>query len=273
VSMESLRRNIPVEKALSNNLLFEIIPMFSFFKKKKPLPQAHDLSVLKCDMHSHLVPGIDDGSPDVETSVVLIEGLMKLGYKKIITTPHLMADLYPNNRTTIMNGYDKLVRELERRNIRIPVRAAAEYFLDDHFDSLLDKNEPLLTIKDNLVLVEFSFASIPIDYKQKIFNLQMKGYKPVLAHPERYAYLHNKPEVYEELRDAGCLLQVNLLSLIGYYGKSIALAAEKLYKMRCIDLLGTDMHHARHLENLNVTLLHQKVKDISDNLTLLNDSL
>lgn len=247
--------------------------MFSFFKKKKPLSEAHDLSVLQCDMHSHLIPGIDDGSPDVDTSVMLVEGLIKLGYKKIITTPHLMSDLYPNNRTTIMNGYEKLGKALEQKKIDIPVRAAAEYFLDDHFDSLLEKNEPLLTVKDNLVLVEFSFASIPIDYKQKIFNLQMKGYKPILAHPERYAYLHKNMDVYEELRDSGCLMQVNLLSLIGYYGKSIAVAAEQLYKMGCIDLLGTDMHHDRHLENLNVTLLHQKVKDIADNIPLLNNSL
>lgn len=247
--------------------------MFSFFKKKKPLPEAHDLSVLKCDMHSHLIPGIDDGSPDVETSITLVEGLRKLGYEKIITTPHLMADLYPNSRTTILNGFDKLVKALQKRKIDIPVRAAAEYFLDDHFDSLLEKDEPLLTIKDNLVLVEFSFASIPIDYKQKLFNMQMKGYKPILAHPERYAYLHNRFELYEELKDFGCLFQVNLLSLIGYYGKNIEVAAEKLYKLKYIDLLGTDLHHERHMENLNVHLLHQKVKDIADNLPLLNDSL
>ncbi len=247
--------------------------MFSLFKKKKTLPEAHDLSVLQCDMHSHLIPDIDDGSPDVETSITLIEGLIKLGYKKIITTPHLMADLYPNNRTTILNGYDTLMKGLEERKIDIPVRAAAEYFLDDHFDSLLEKNEPLLTIKDNLVLVEFSFASMPLDYKQKIFNLQMKGYRPILAHPERYAYLHRKPEVYEELRDSGCLLQVNLLSLIGYYGKSIAAAADQLYAKGCIDLLGSDMHHERHLQNLHMPLLHQKVKDITNHLPLLNDSL
>lgn len=247
--------------------------MFSFFKKKKPLPEAHDLSVLQCDMHSHLIPGIDDGSPDVETSVLLVEGLVKLGYKKIVTTPHLMADLYPNNRSTIMNGYDKLMKGLAAKKINIPVRAAAEYFLDDHFDSLLEKNEPLLTVKDNLVLVEFSFASLPIDYKQKLFNMQMKGYKPILAHPERYAYLHKQPDIYEELRDAGCLLQVNLLSLIGYYGKSIAVVAESLHKRGLIDLLGTDMHHERHLENLHITLLHQKVKSISNNLNLLNATI
>lgn len=247
--------------------------MLSWFKKKKSLPEVKDLGFLKCDMHSHLVPGIDDGSPDIETSIQLIEGLIALGYEKIITTPHLMLDLYPNNRSTIMGGYDKLMAALQKKGIKIPVRAAAEYFLDDHFDSLLEKNEPLLTIKDNIVLVEFSFASAPLDYKQKIFNIQMKGYKPILAHPERYTYFHKKPDIYEELRNAGCLLQVNLLSLSGYYGKGVAMAAEGLFKTRQIDLLGTDMHHQRHLENLGSNTVLQKAYEISQTLPLLNSSL
>lgn len=247
--------------------------MLSWFKKKKPLPDVKDLAFIGCDMHSHLIPGIDDGSPDVETSIHLIEGLIGLGYKKIITTPHLMLDLYPNNRSTILNGYEKLSKALVKKGINIPIRAAAEYFLDDHFDSLLEKNEPLLTIKDNLVLVEFSFASAPLDYKQKIFNIQMKGYKPILAHPERYTYFHRKPEIYEELRSSGCLLQVNLLSLSGYYGRGVAAAADGLRKTSQIDLLGTDMHHQRHLDNLGTPAVLQKAFEIANTLPLLNNSL
>ncbi|MFT3703628.1 MAG: histidinol phosphatase [Agriterribacter sp.] len=246
--------------------------MFSFFKKKQPV-FAGDLSILNTDMHSHLIPGIDDGSPDVDTSIQLIEGLMGLGYKKIITTPHLMIDLYPNNRQTITNGYNKLKAELKKRKINIDIHAAAEYFLDDHFDTLLEKKEPLLTIKDNLILVEFSFASIPLDYKQKIFSIQLNGYKPILAHPERYSYLHQKPEIYEELRNAGCYFQVNLLSLIGYYGKSIQQAAERLLKKGQIELLGTDMHHDRHLNNLQNPALLQKANEIANTLPLLNNQM
>ncbi|MCC6287134.1 MAG: histidinol phosphatase [Chitinophagaceae bacterium] len=246
--------------------------MFSFFKKKQPVFSG-DLSILHTDMHSHLLPGIDDGSPDTDTSIKLIEGLMELGYKKFITTPHLMIDLYPNNRQTITSAYNKLTAELEKRKMNVEIKAAAEYFLDDHFDSLLEKKEPLLTIKDNLVLVEFSFASIPYDYKQKIFQIQLNGYKPVLAHPERYIYLHTKPEIYEELRDLGCLFQINLLSLIGYYGKSIAQAADRLIKKKQIELLGTDLHHDRHLNNLFRTELLQKANEIANALPLLNAQL
>lgn len=247
--------------------------MFSFFKKKHLLPDVHDLSMLKCDMHSHLIPGIDDGSPDMDTSIQLIEGLIKLGYDKFITTPHLMYDLYPNNRQTITKGHERLIEELKKRKINVTIQAAAEYYLDEHFDSLLEKKEPLLTLKDNLVLVEFSFASPPFDYKEKIFNIQMKGYKPVLAHPERYSYFHQKQNVYDELRNTGCLFQVNLLSFTGYYGKSVAQMAEKLFKLKYIDLLGTDLHHQKHLASLNDTSLFQKVNEIASTLPLLNSQL
>lgn len=246
--------------------------MFSLFKKKQPVFNGN-LSILKCDMHSHLIPGIDDGSPDMDTSIQLIEGLRDSGYEKLITTPHLMSDLYPNNRQTITRGYEKLKAELEKRKINMELRAAAEYFLDDHFDSLLQNKEPLLTIKDNLVLVEFSFASAPFDYKEKLFNLQMKGYKPILAHPERYVYFHKKPAIYEELRNAGCLFQVNILSLIGYYGKGVAQMAAHLFKHKFIEFLGTDLHHHRHLMHLQTPEVYEKVNEIAAALPLMNKQL
>ena len=246
--------------------------MFSLFKKKQS-DFSGNLNVLKCDMHSHLIPGIDDGSPDMDTSIQLIEGLRDAGYEKLITTPHLMLDLYPNNRQIITKGYEKLKAELEKRKIHMELRAAAEYFLDDHFDTLLQQDEPLLTIKDNMVLVEFSFASAPFDYKEKIFNLQMKGYKPILAHPERYTYFHQKPEIYEELRNAGCLFQVNILSLTGYYGKGVAQMAARLLKLRYIELLGTDLHHHKHLLHLQSAAVYQKVNEIAAVLPLLNSQL
>lgn len=246
--------------------------MFHWFKKK-PAPFEGNLSVLKCDMHSHIIPGIDDGSPDIDTSIQLVEGLQEAGYEKLIATPHLMADLYPNNRQTITRGYEKLKAALQKKHIKIKLQFAAEYFLDDHFDSLLEKNEPLLTVKDNLVLVEFSFASAPFDYKEKLFNLQMKGYRPILAHPERYGYWHQKPEKYEELRNAGCLFQINLLSLIGYYGKGAAQAAFQLVKKRQVELLGTDLHHVKHLAQLQNPELYRKANEIAAALPLLNSQL
>lgn len=221
--------------------------MFEIFKKKK---QLADLSGIATDMHSHLLPGIDDGSPDVETSIALIRGMMELGYKKFITTPHIMWDIYQNTHETIKTAHTVLKEALKKEKIKVHIRAAAEYFLDDHFDQLLDYNTPLLTLHNNLVLVEFSFVNAPFDLKEKLFKLQMNGYQPVLAHPERYLYFKVNKEFYDSLKDAGCLFQLNLLSLSNYYGKASTELAHYLIKKNYIDLLGTDLHHARHLEAL-----------------------
>lgn len=222
--------------------------MISFFKKS-PRPAA-DFSRLSCDMHSHLIPGIDDGSPDMTTSLELIRGLIDLGYKKIITTPHILSDIYPNTPSIIGAGYQDVLAELQRQNISVEFRAAAEYLMDDQFARMLEEDEPLLTLKDKMVLVELSFAVPSINLKELIFEMQIKGYQPVLAHPERYLYFGGNKDWYNQLKEAGCLFQLNLLSLRGYYGKASTELAHYLVKKKYVDLLGTDMHHQRHLETL-----------------------
>lgn len=246
--------------------------LFSFFKKRQ-LPQHADLSALGADMHSHLIPGIDDGSPDLETSLGLIRGLAGLGYRKIITTPHIMGELYPNNADNILRGM-KLVQEaLTRENIGIEFSAAAEYMLDDHFSTILENEEPLLTISGKMVLVEFSFVSAPMGFKEKIFSLQIRGYQPILAHPERYGYFLSNRKIYDELRQMGCLFQLNLLSLIGYYGKPAREVAHFLLKKGYVSLLGTDLHHQKHLGQLYHPELTIQVARIMQNDNLLNPQL
>lgn len=243
--------------------------MLSIFKKKTSA--TVDLSGLGADMHSHLLPGIDDGSPDMETSLRLMRGLKELGYSRLVTTPHIMWDVYKNDASIIAGANQQLHNAA---TLPMPLRPAAEYFLDDHFDQLLEKNIPLLTIKDNWVLVEFSFVTAPINYKEKIFELQIKGYQPVLAHPERYNYFMHQKEIFEELRTAGCMFQVNLLSLTGYYGKGPLELSRHFIKKKMISLLGTDLHHDRHLDTLqNASTLTDTVKSLLDSGTILNASI
>jgi tyrosine-protein phosphatase YwqE len=222
--------------------------MFSIFKRKHPV--ANDFSGLNTDMHSHLLPGIDDGSTDPGNSIQLIKGLQDIGYSKFITTPHILWDMFRNNPTTINAAHQILKSEISNSGMTTTVHAAAEYYMDDHFDELLESNDPLLTIKDKMVLVEFSFVSTPINYKNQFFQLQIGGYQPILAHPERYLYLGGNKKVFDDLKSAGCLFQVNILSLAGYYGKPTQELAQYLLKKNYIDLLGTDLHHLRHLEAL-----------------------
>ena len=247
--------------------------MFSIFNKKKRA--RLDLSGLVADMHSHLLPGIDDGSPDTETSLQLISGLQELGYRKFITTPHILWDMYKNDANTIDAAYNELQEAAqEQNNTAVPIKAAAEYFLDEHFDELLQNNVPLLTIHQNWVLVEFSFVTTPLNFKDKLFNMQMKGYQPVLAHPERYLYFMSDRKWYDELKDAGCLFQLNILSLTGYYGKASLQLAQYLIGKRYINLLGTDCHHFRHLNTLrNAHNIMEPVSSLLDSGQLLNPSL
>jgi tyrosine-protein phosphatase YwqE len=247
--------------------------MFSFFKRSKKQVKV-DLSPLKADMHSHLLPGIDDGAKTLEDSLILVRGLAELGYTKLVTSPHIMVDLYPNTKETISSGLKKLKNEVRQQKLKIEMNAAAEYYLDDYFDSLLTDGIPLLTITNNLVLVEFSFVSTPINFKDKLFQMQIKGYQPVIAHPERYLYFAKFRGQYDELKSMGCLFQVNLLSFAGYYGKASLELANYLADKQYIDLLGTDMHHERHLEVLNSSAVIMDVMNkLMDTGKILNPTL
>lgn len=245
--------------------------MFSLFRKSKP--EDIDLSGLACDMHSHLIPGIDDGARDLEDSITLIKGLMGLGYRKLITTPHILADLYRNTPATIGDGLRTVQAELGRQQIDVGLHAAAEYLMDDHFIRLLESDAPLLTLKDKLVLVELSFAVPAINLKEILFQAQLKGYQPVLAHPERYLYFGADKTWYDQLKDAGCYFQLNLLSIRGYYGKGSQELAQYLIKKKYVDLLGTDLHHEKHLANLHSSRIADTVKKLLDTGLIQNPSL
>jgi len=230
--------------------------MFRLFKNRPSAPHP-DFSGLGTDMHSHLLPGIDDGALHLDHSLDLIRGLQKLGYQRIITTPHVMSVYYPNKRETILRLRDEVAEAILSAGIELEFDAAAEYYLDETFADLLAR-EPLLTLPGHRVLVEMSFRQPYPDLHRILFELQMKGYQPILAHPERYPY-YRTLEHYENLKNMGCTFQVNLLSLSGYYGKSVQAAAQKLMEHGLIDYLGTDMHHERHLEHLGMALSHESV--------------
>ena len=209
-----------------------------------------DLGWLKTDLHSHLIPGIDDGAQDNESALELIKGLHGLGFQKIITTPHILWEMYPNTPEKILQGRDLVQDQLRQQNMDVTLGAAAEYFIDEHFEQLLRTKQPLLTIKDNLVLVEFSMVTAPMDLKDVLFEMQLQGYQPLIAHPERYIYLKNQKSFFDELKDSECQFQLNLLSLAPFYGTSVQELAGYLIKKNYYDYAGTDLHNIRQLAEL-----------------------
>lgn len=226
--------------------------MFTLFKSKPILKDLIPDNYI--DIHSHLLPGIDDGAKTFEDSLRLIQALQKIGITQIITTPHIIQHVWENTNEKITSNKESTILELRKNNIDIPFHTAAEYMMDDQFIKLF-QSQQLLTLKDNFVLVEMSYINPPIHLYSILFDLQVAGYVPVLAHPERYLFYHKKFNEYEKLKEAGCLFQLNLLSVVGYYGYNITKAAEKLLQKGMYDYVGSDVHHDNH-----ITAFDQKVK-------------
>ncbi|MDB5009063.1 MAG: ywqE [Mucilaginibacter sp.] len=220
--------------------------MFGIFKNKENKNHnTFDYSSLMVDMHSHVLPGIDDGAQNPAESIELIKRMMKLGITKIIATPHIMADYYRNTAGTINTALDILKAELKKENIDITIEAAAEHYFDETFETRIDERK-LMTMGDNYVLFEYSFISQPPNAIPIIQKLKDSGYKPILAHPERYQYLDL--DDFRSLHDYGLLFQLNTISLTGYYGKESKKLAEGLVDNQLIDFISSDMHHLRHAE-------------------------
>lgn len=231
--------------------------MFTLFKSKPVLQDLIPGNYV--DIHSHLLHGIDDGAKTFEDSLTLVKALQGFGFSRFIATPHVMQHVWNNSADQIKSKEAATIMELEKNQITIPFQAAAEYMLDDHFVQLFQTGK-LLTLKKNYVLVEMSYINAPIQLYTFLFDLQVAGYIPVLAHPERYLFYHHNFEEYLKLKKAGCLFQLNLLSTVGYYGEEITKIAEKLLQKGLYDFVGSDVHHANHIAAFNQKL---RLKDLA----------
>ncbi len=244
--------------------------MFSFFRTAKVTP---DLSFIGADMHSHLLPGIDDGLKTLDETITFIAALQQLGYSKLICTPHIISDMYPNDADTIMPKLELVQQALQQKNINIKIEAAAEYMVDLEMEKNILAGKPLLTFGKNLILIEMSYMAPSPNMERVIFQLRLKGLQPVLAHPERYSYYHRDFKTYQRFIDMGCLLQVNLLSINGYYGKQIKQVAEKLITTGMVSLIGTDMHHQTHLDGLTELASNKNFYQLLQNVDIRNKAL
>lgn len=236
--------------------------MFNLFKSKHNKPSAN-WRFIQTDIHSHILPGIDDGAQTLDDSIALIKTMQEHGYKKMVATPHVSEDIYPNTSEIILAQRDIVRQKLNELNINIKIDAAAEYMIDQTFVQLTEK-ALLLPIHDNHVLVEMSYLVESPYLDIALFTLQTHGYKPILAHPERYNFYHNNLDRYEELRDKGCLFQLNIIALSGYYGKGVKKTAEYLLNKGMYEYCGSDIHHLRHTHALNSVLSSKSIAQLQE---------
>lgn len=244
------------------------LSMFDFFHKKSTPAQLP----YQTDIHCHILPGIDDGSQSVEDSIALIRQMQSWGIRRIIATPHVTEETFENNADTIGNAYRSLREALDREGIDIDIRYSAEYRMDEQFLQVLGRNE-IIPMPKQYILIENSFLQPFWELKDLLFDLQLKGFTPILAHPERYGYYHNNREVYEEIHGQGCLFQVNLLSIGGYYDKTVKNVSEWLMNKGLIDFFGSDLHHQRHAEFIGKFIASRDFRKIQEKVNPQNDKL
>lgn len=241
--------------------------LFKSLSKKQNLPLNYFYTT---DIHSHLIPDIDDGVKTLEESISIIKNLKELGYQKLITTPHIMSHRFPNTKETILSGLEKVKMELKKQNIDIIIEAAAEYYYDEYFIELIRKKD-LLTFGDNHILFELSYTANPFGLEQVVYELLNHGYKPILAHPERYTYYSQSLEKYHNLKDLGLLFQINLNSLNKFYGKNPKIAAEYLVENGLVDFVGSDIHSMRYFDSLNDYIQMGKLEEVFEKNQIKNN--
>jgi len=234
------------------------------FGKKKPTLPPFDLSVFGVDMHSHLIPGIDDGSQSMDETIAMLAKFESFGYKKVITTPHIMSDYFRNTPDIINGGLEKVREAIKEHNLSIEIEAAAEYYFDESLLNRLADKEELLTFGDKHILFEFSFHAEPNQIDHLYFELITQGYKPVLAHFERYGFLLGSVDKAAEWREKGINIQMNFNSLSGHYGPEVQKQAQLLIDEKLVDFVATDCHRMDHLMILEDNLVNPYIHKLAE---------
>ena len=221
--------------------------MFNFFVKKVFLADYLSNFV---DIHNHILPGIDDGAETVDDSLALVKRFGEIGINRFIATPHIMANYYPNDRDSINTALESLKTTLLEHKMKdVSIEAAAEHMIDNNFEQLIE-NGQVMPIRNEFLLVEMSYLQPSINFKEAISKTTKAGYYPILAHPERYNFIHFKSQRYHAYKKKGVYFQLNLLSLGNYYDKDTQKKARRLIDDGLIDFVASDVHSQKHLDTL-----------------------
>ena len=241
-----------------------------FKRKYEPKPI---FAALGTDMHCHLVPKVDDGSKCIEESVECLNTLKAVGYNRVIITPHFQYPRFPNDEDDIRSRYEELKSRAIEAGVEIELAGVGgEYRIDSGFAKRLE-NPRFLQVGDKYVLVEFSLHQQMMGCDEMIFDMQMKGYEIILAHPERYPYLNVDGSRMEQLKNQGVYFQINALSLGGFYGEEAKSRAFEMLDRGWVEFMGTDTHNTMYAQALVELSNNRKVEKVLEKYTFMNSTL
>ena len=245
--------------------------MLNLFKRKyetRPI-----FAPLGTDMHCHLVPKVDDGSKCMEESIECLQTLAAVGYKKVIITPHFQYPRFPNEEEDIKRRYEEIKKQAADEGLEIELAGiGGEYRIDSGFAKRLE-NPKFLLVGGKYVLVEFSLHQQMMGSDELIFDMQMKGYEVILAHPERYPYLNVNGMRMEQLKNQGVYFQINSLSLGGFYGEEAKQRAFEMLGRGWVEFMGTDTHNTMYAQALRDLTHNRKVQKVMEKYQFLNNTL
>ena len=222
------------------------------------------------DLHLHYLPGVDDGVGSVADATKICRELKAMGYARLVTTPHIRSGMFDNRRAGLEQAFAQLLRELGDDS-RLPELAlSAEHHCDATFLELFEAGELLPYPGGRAVLVEFANEMLPVAFDRLAFRLASKGLKPIIAHPERYVPLFKRTDPVEALLDQEVGLQLDLMSLVGKYGRSARRAAERMLEEGAYTIAATDTHRVEDLARVSeaLGLLHKLVGEEEASLLL-----
>lgn len=213
------------------------------FSFKKSIVQSGILPHF-IDYHSHILPGVDDGVKTLEESIKILDQYEQWGVKQVVFTPHIMEE-YPHNQPEFLR--DKFTDFCAQYKGKVSLRLGGEYMIDGGFSKHV-QNGGMLTIKDQHLLVETSYAYEPPGFLGLLREAKDKGYQLVLAHPERYIFMTKG--LHQQIKQLGVLYQLNLPSLFGYYGLKVAQNAKEMLERNEYSYFGSDIHRVESLKTI-----------------------
>jgi protein-tyrosine phosphatase len=231
--------------------------MFDLFKKKKNKPLFETLNI-DVDFHSHILPCVDDGVKSVEDSFAILRRMQSAGYKKIVFTPHINYPQYTNDEESLRRAFE-LFKTSVPEDITLDITLGAEYMITEDFERWIDTHELLCFDDKRRVLIEMSYYFKSNNLQDVIFKLNMEGYRPVLAHPERYLYMADTLSKYDLYKDMGCGYQLNILSLAGVYGPDSMKILRYLLSKGYYTYMGSDTHTLSHINRMFEIKLDSKL--------------